>query len=125
VADSAVPPAVFTETATARVPTTVTAVSGGNQSALTGKFFDRPLVVHVEDQTGRPMAGVEVTFALNGPASFATGPTSGSATNADGNATAAALPAGSSSGDVHVSEQVGDLNRSDLFTETVVGRVPC
>jgi hypothetical protein len=119
-----VPAAVFTETATPREPTTVTAVTGGGQTALGGNSFAQPLVVHVADQAGQPLPRAEVTFAIFGPASFSSGSTYESQTNAQGDATSRPLLAGSASGKVHISVQVGDLYTFDLYTETVIGLAP-
>jgi uncharacterized protein (TIGR03437 family) len=62
---SGAPTAIFTLTAT--VPFGgMTAVSGGGQTAIVGTQFSQPLIVLVNDSTGKPLAGVPVTFAVTG-----------------------------------------------------------
>ena len=46
------------------IPTTLSTVSGGDQTGLTGEPLMDPFVVQVHDQYGDPMAGVTVTFTL-------------------------------------------------------------
>ena len=46
------------------IPTTLSTVSGGDQTGLTGETLANPFVVQVHDQYGDPMAGVTVTFTL-------------------------------------------------------------
>ena len=47
------------------VPTTLSIVSGDNQSGLTGEALANPFVVEVRDQYDDPMEGVTVTFAVS------------------------------------------------------------
>ncbi len=45
-------------------PTTLTRVSGDNQSGIVGQPLAAPLVVRVDDQSGNAMSGVSVTFGV-------------------------------------------------------------
>jgi hypothetical protein len=51
-------------TAPIRVATTLTLTSGNNQSGSRGEVLPNPLVVRVDDQTGKPLAGVAVTWTV-------------------------------------------------------------
>ena len=46
------------------IPTTLSVVSGDNQSGMTGEALANPFVVEVRDQYGAPVAGVPVDFAV-------------------------------------------------------------
>ena len=46
------------------MPTVPLIVSGDNQNGLTGEALTNPFVVEVQNQYGRPMAGVTATFAV-------------------------------------------------------------
>jgi hypothetical protein len=59
-------PATGTGTGTPDLPTSLTVVSGGNQSTQVGTVFANPLVVKVTDTLGQPMPGVTVTFSGTG-----------------------------------------------------------
>ncbi len=71
---SGLPPVPFSATATADAPTTVTLVSGNNQSAAVGSQLPNPLVVRVTDANDNPVANVSVvwTAAVGGSVSDAT-----------------------------------------------------
>jgi len=45
-------------------PTTVTIVSGDQQTATAGAALAAPFVVNIDDQNGNPMSGVTVTWAI-------------------------------------------------------------
>ena len=62
---SGLPPVPFSATATADVPTTVTLVSGDNQSAAVGSLLPNPLVVRVTDANDNPVANVSVVWTAN------------------------------------------------------------
>ena len=51
------------------VPTTVTVVGNG-QTAMAGTAVTTPIGVTVKDQSGSPMSGVQVTFAVSGGGGF-------------------------------------------------------
>jgi len=57
-------PVTFGAVAQARVPTTAVAGSAITQTALTGAAVAEAPAVRVNDQTGQPMAGIPVTFAV-------------------------------------------------------------
>ena len=63
---SGLPPVVFTGTATADVPTTITMVSGNGQSAPVGTAVTNPLVVRVTDASDNPVPGVSVAWVAEG-----------------------------------------------------------
>ena len=46
------------------VPTTLSIISGDNQTGLTGEALANPFVVEVRDENGNPLEGVIVTFAV-------------------------------------------------------------
>ena len=46
------------------VPTTLSRISGDNQTGLTGALLANPFVVEVRDENGNPLEGVIVTFAV-------------------------------------------------------------
>ena len=46
------------------VPTTLSIISGDNQTGLTGETLANPFVVEVRDENGNPLEGVIVTFAV-------------------------------------------------------------
>ena len=60
-------PAIFSAEAALPppVPTTLSIVSGDNQSGLTGEVLANPFVVKVRDQYDAPMEGVTVTLAVS------------------------------------------------------------
>ena len=47
------------------VPTTLSIISGDNQTGLTGALLANPFVVEVRDENGNPLEGVIVTFAVS------------------------------------------------------------
>ena len=47
------------------VPTTLSIISGDNQTGLTGEPLTNPFVVEVRDENGNPLEGVTVTFAVS------------------------------------------------------------
>jgi hypothetical protein len=49
---------------------TVTATSGANQATLTNRLLPHPFVAQLTDDAGKPVAGVTLTFAVNGCAVF-------------------------------------------------------
>ncbi len=59
---SGLPPVPFSATASADLPTTVTLVSGNNQSAAVGAQVVDPLVVRVTDANDNPVPNVSVTW---------------------------------------------------------------
>jgi uncharacterized protein (TIGR03437 family) len=112
-------PATFTITSALQA-TSITKVSGDNQSAVTGQPFAQPLQVRLVDAAGAGAAGASVSFAV----------TSGSATlsqqtvtaDAQGNASVQ-VTAGSSVGPVIVSVTAGSLSASFNLTVRTPGPV--
>ena len=78
--------ATFSLTNTPGPAASVTAVSGGGQSAAPNTAFASPLVVTVKDAGSNPLSGVTVTFT--GPGSGASIVTTTAVTNASGVASA-------------------------------------
>jgi PKD domain len=97
-------PATFSVTNTPAPPTSITATSGGGQSAQINTAFAAPLVATVKDGGGNPVSGVTVTFT--GPASGASVATVTAVTNASGVATAGVTANGTSGGPYTVSATV-------------------
>lgn len=112
----------------------ITATSGGGQSATAGSAFTNPLVATVSDSYGNLKSGVSVTFS--GPSSgasatFASGGNCTSnpqayqcvaTTNASGVATSSAFTAGAGAGTYNVSATAsGGSNPSVNFSETNIG----
>lgn len=61
----------------AAAPSTLTIVSGNNQSAIVGNALTNPLVVKVQDSYGNPISGVTVDWSItSGSGSFSTSSTS-------------------------------------------------
>ena len=63
---ASLPPVQFTATAQARVATTLVPVSATSQSAAAGTAVQDPPAVRVDDQTGQPLPGAQVVFAVTG-----------------------------------------------------------
>ena len=112
----------------------ITATSGGGQSATAGSAFTNPLVATVGDSYGNPKSGVSVTFS--GPSSgasanFASGGNCTSnpqsyqcvaTTNAGGVATSSIFTANAGAGAYNVSATAsGGSNPSVNFSETNLG----
>ena len=47
-----------------RIPKRLEIISGGDQEGLPGAALEKPFIVEVRDQTDKPLAGVQVTFAV-------------------------------------------------------------
>jgi hypothetical protein len=108
---AAVGGAVATFVATAAAPATtgasVTIAGGDNQAASAGSTLPNPIVVFVADQTGKPLAGVSVTWAVatgGGSLSATTG-----VTGSDGKS-AVTWTLGATSGAQTVTATVGGLS---------------
>lgn len=113
-------PVVFTATAQGRAPTTITAVSATTQSALAGTAVAQAPTVRVNDQTGQPLAGATVTFAVTsggGQVGSAT-----AVTGANGEASAGSWTLGINPGQNTVSATVAGLS---AVTFTATGVDPC
>ena len=97
---------------------TITAVSGGGQSAVIGAAFANPLVVKVTDASSNPVAGATVTFA--GPSSGAGASFSSAApTASDGTTSVTATANGfASSSAYQVSASVSGVSTPATFSLT-------
>ncbi|MDQ6829022.1 MAG: Ig-like domain-containing protein [Gemmatimonadota bacterium] len=74
-------PAIFTATATAGPPFTVTKIAGDAQTGMVGTVLATDLIVQVKDQFGNVVVGTAVTWAVSGG-----GSASASTTDATGQA---------------------------------------
>jgi hypothetical protein len=95
--------------------TTMTIVSGNNQSATVATAAGAPLVVKVTDQNGAPLSGVQVSFAPGGTATL------GSPlvyTDASGNASTTII-LGTASGLDSILVVAGGIPNPVTFTVTV------
>lgn len=102
----------FGETAVTQQPTNVAIVSGDNQTTTAGSALPQPLVVHVMDQVGSPIAGTSVNFTA--PSGSFTG--NPATTDANGNASVT-YTAGTSPGTITITATAGSV--SAIFHETV------
>jgi hypothetical protein len=110
--------ASFSLTNVAGAPATITAVSGGSQSAVVNTAFAAPLFVEVVDEFGNFVSGATVTFV--GPASGAGAAFPGgntATTNAQGQAILN-VDANTISGSYTVSASVSGLSTVASFTLT-------
>ena len=95
------------------MPTTLEAISGDNQTGLTGETLSNPFVVEVRDQYDNPLGGVPVTFALStggGSLSPETG-----ITDANGRAEST-LTLGSEPGTNTVKVSAEDISQTVVFS---------
>jgi hypothetical protein len=121
--------ASFALTNTAIPATTLTATSGGGQSATVSTAFALPLVATATDAHGNPVSGVSVTFTA--PASgvsglFATIPPATidtEVTASNGQATSKIFTANSTVGSYDVVASSGTLTQA-IFAETNTAIVP-
>ncbi|NIR44563.1 MAG: hypothetical protein GWN99_09740 [Gemmatimonadetes bacterium] len=98
-------------------PTSMVAVSGGNQRIIVDGTLMQPFVVEVRDQNGDGLAGVTVEWAVT--AGGGTLSASSSTTGSDGRASVT-LTAGSSEGTSTVTASVAEVSTSVAFTATAV-----
>ena len=113
-------PASFSLTNNGAPPASITATSGGGQSAAVNTAFAAPLVATVKDAGGNPVAGVSVTFAA--PGFGATGTFTGGVglvavtTNASGVATSPTFTAnGTIGGPYNVNATVSGVFTAATF----------
>ena len=93
-------------------PTTLTLISGDNQTGLTGDPLVDPFVVEVEDQYGTPMAGVSVSFAVTAGG----GSLSDTSVDTDANGMAQSiLTLGSDAGSNTVEASVAGITQTVTF----------
>ena len=121
-------------TVSAGTVASVTATSGGGQSATVSTAFTNPLAATVTDSYGNPKSGVSVTFGApssGASATFASGGNCTSnpqtyqcvaSTNASGVATSSAFTANTRQGTYNISATAsGGSNPSVNYSETNVG----
>jgi hypothetical protein len=113
----------FNATAQARVPTTVTAVSVTQQSAAAGTAVPQPPSVRVNDQTGQPLAGVAVTFAVTGGGGVVTG--GAATTSAAGVATVGSWTLGAAAGQNTLTATVAGLPPVTFTATATAAADPC
>ena len=93
-------------------PTTLSIISGDNQTGLTGALLANPFVVEVRDENGNPLEGVTVTFAV----SAGGGTLSAGAVTTDANGRAGStLTLGGDPGTVTVEASVEGISQSEIF----------
>ena len=98
-------------------PTTLEKLTGDEQTSRVSEALPDPLVVRVLDQTGRPIAGVSVTWAAQGGGSVSpeTVPT-----DSDGRASAVRV-LGETAGEQTTTAEVSGLEGSPVtFTSTAI-----
>jgi protocatechuate 3,4-dioxygenase beta subunit len=117
-ASSAMGSVVFSVVNTASgVPATITALSPARQSAVVGAHYPKPLSVAVADSSGKPVAGVSVSFALGAGASFdGGGAQAQQLTDASGIATSPSFVAGQVAGTFTATATVAGLSAPVRFT---------
>lgn len=89
------------------VVTSLTMVSGNNQTAETGAQFGQPLVVELKDESGAPVVGQQVQFAVTGGSGAIGSPSA--TTDAQGRASTT-VTAGSSAGPLTIRASFGSLS---------------
>jgi hypothetical protein len=100
-------PATFVLTNLVGAATTITATSGGGQSATEGTAFTNPLVATVTDSGGNGVSGLTVTFTVPGSGASGTFTTSNTAvTNGSGVATSNVFTANSTAGAYAVTANI-------------------
>ncbi|HEY5220314.1 MAG TPA: Ig-like domain-containing protein, partial [Gemmatimonadaceae bacterium] len=110
----------FTATSLAKQPSSITRVSGDGQTAVVSSVLANPFVVKVADDSGRPVVGAQVTWAIVGGG----GTVSPVTTAADTTGTAqAVLTLGNAAGTNTVSASVSPT-LSISFTATATAAVP-
>ena len=112
-------PANFSLTNTAGSPASITAVSGGGQTAQINQAFTNPLIAVVRDSGGNPVPGVSVTFAApNSGASASFGGAATVTTDANGQAASPALTANGIAGSYSVSATASGVATAATFSLT-------
>jgi uncharacterized protein (TIGR03437 family) len=101
------------------VVSTLTAISGNNQTATVGTVFALPLTVQIKDASGNAISGATISFAVSsGNATIS--PTS-AATNSSGTASTT-VTAGQTAGTILVTASYGSVSAS--FTLNAVAQGP-
>ena len=101
------------------VATTLSIVSGNNQSGTVSTALANPLIVQVNDQNGNPMEEVSVSFATTGGSLSSATATTGS----DGRASVTLTLPGTA-GSVTVTASVAGISTRPTFTATAMAVAP-
>jgi hypothetical protein len=106
----------FSETVAAGLATSISVVSGSNQTGTRSTVLAQPLVVKVTDVYGNPVSSNSVTFSDGGAGgSFSANPVS---TGSIGTASLS-YTAGPSAGTVKITATAVGVSTATVFTETV------
>jgi len=97
------------ELSTSATPATITLASGNNQSGVAGQALANPLVVKVTDNSGNPVSGKAITFAVTAGGGTLTGGATQLVVNAD------------ASGLASVTLNLGLVPGPNTVTATAVG----
>ncbi len=120
--------ATFALTNNAGGPASITANSGGGQSARVTTAFTTPLVATVKDNGGNPVANVTVTFAAPGAGASGTFAGSGNSvsvqTNAAGVATSPVFTANGAAGSYTVNASVNGVSGQASYPLTNTAGAP-
>ncbi len=103
----------FTLSANVQI-SSITKVSGDQQSVQAGQSFAAPLVVQVMGTNGQPVVGVSVSFSINGGATLSS---TSALTDATGKAQVT-VKAGATAGAVTVSAFIGSISQN--FSLTII-----
>jgi len=96
----------------------LTKVSGDGQTAVTNQPFGAPLVVAAKDDQGRPVVGLQVSFAvISGSAALSA---TTATTNSQGQASVS-VTAGSSAGGITIRASVGNFSVTFSLTSRLPG----
>jgi hypothetical protein len=120
---SGLTPVQFAATAQARVPTSVVAVSAVTQTAAAGSAVADPPAVRVSDQTGLPLPGAGVTFAVTSGGGSLTG--ASAVTGADGVARVGSWTLGAAAGTNTLTATVTGLASVQFTAEGTPATDPC
>jgi hypothetical protein len=107
--------------ATVLVPTSLTVVSGNNQSGVAGTALADALVVKIADQYGNPLVGVAVSFAITAGSGTLSAPSA--LTNSSGQAQVT-LTLGTTAGTVTVNATISGVATPATFTATATPGSP-
>ena len=103
-----------------RIPKTLEIISGVDQQGLPGETLEKPFVVEVRDQTGKPLPEIEVTFAVTS----GDGTLSETSTTTDANGRAeSTLTLGDKPGTNTVESTVTGIDETLTFTAEGI-RIP-
>ena len=98
-------------------PTTLTLISGDNQTGLAGDPLIEPFVVEVRDQYGDPMEGIAVSFAVSFAVTAGGGSLSDTSVDTDANGIAqSSLTLGIDAGTNTVEARVAGIGSVVMFT---------